>query len=118
MFKKIVWFVVLMIALSVPCYSAEWSHGSGNKTADALIFAEEGSFHGIALVADGTNAITVSIYDNTTNSGKLLVPTFIVPGTATAGYSLSISPPVRFNNGVYVDITCSGDTNYVVYYGR
>lgn len=116
--RRIVLFAALILLFSTTVYSAEWAFGSGNKQADAKIWAGDGSFYGIAVVADGTNAITVSIYDNTSATGTLIVPTFIVPATATSGYSFSVSPAVRFNNGIYVDITCSGTANYIVYYGR
>lgn len=114
----------IILALVFFCGTAfaqmqEYSISSGDKTADALIETGQGLLHGICVVPDGTNAITVSIYDNTTNSGKLVIPTFIVAATPSGGlWCAGISPPAIFNFGLYVDITCSGTAHYNVYTGR
>lgn len=121
--KKIIAIIVLSMALFCCPFAyaqtPDYAVSSGNKTADALIETGQGTLHGLCVVPDGTNAITVSIYDNTAGSGKLLVPTFIVAATPTGGlWCMGISPPAIFNSGLYVDITCAGTANYEVYTGR
>lgn len=114
-------FLGVLAALFVctAAYGQTFVHGSGNKDADALIRSGEGNFHGFAVATDATNACTFSFYDNTTTSGTLLMPTSIVTTSATDRMRVyTFNPPVRFNTGLYVDITCSGTCNYVVYTSR
>lgn len=116
---KRILLILSLLLLAVPCWAVDVSYGSGNRTADALIFQGEGLFYGIGLTGDGTNATTVSIYDSLTGTGTLLFPTFVV-AASPATQTLNINPPVRFNTGLFIDITVAGGgtTNYVVYYSR
>lgn len=117
--KKIFTGIILALLFVTPVFAQTWVNSSGTLSAAASVFQGEGNFHGIAIATDGTNAVTVSIYDNTTNSGRLLVPTFIASTSAAdRTRSFVMSPPVRFNTGLYVDITCSGTVGYVVYFSR
>lgn len=87
------------------------------QTADALILTGSGYLYGIMVATDGTNAVTVDIYDSTDNSGTVFVPTFVIPTSATdRARTLSFNPPVPYSQGVYVDITCAGTLSYVGYY--
>lgn len=114
--KKTIFAIIIALLFAASAYGQEFSRASGNKTADALIKTGQGYLHGICAVPDGTNAITISLYDNTTNSGKLILPTFVVAATPTGGlWCAGISPPVVFSTGLYVDITCAGTANYEVY---
>jgi len=68
------------------------------------------------VTTDGTNDATVNIYDNATSaSGTKLVPQFVVNGVDDIGGVLFESV-VKCQNGIYVDIACSGTYKYVVYY--
>lgn len=107
----------LLLLLVAPCWGDGFSNSSGDLTADSLVLIGDGSFYGIGLVTDGTNAVTVSVYDNVANSGKLLFPTFVVNGSIGT-QTLNINPPVKFSNGLFVDITCAGTVHYNVYYSR
>lgn len=119
--KKVI--IGIILALLLFCASAQAQQGwtpSGSKAADALIVAGSGTFGGIAIATDGTNAVTVSIYDwdsVATNPGTLLVPTFVATTSATDRVK-SFFWPVHYNRGIYVDITCSGTVGYEVYYVR
>lgn len=113
--KKIIVLLILALLLAAPL-KAEEMNASGSYAADALVYLGPGLFYGIALATDGTNAVTVSIYDNTTNSGKLLIPTFVAPTSAAdRTKSFFVYPPVVFKNGVYVDITCAGTVGFELY---
>jgi len=117
--KKLISVLIGLLMLFV-CSSvyAESMNYSGSKSADALIQPIGGLFYGIAIATDGTNAVTVSIYDNaTTNSGNLIVPTFVATTGATdRTKSFFVYPAIRYENGIYVDITCAGTVGYEVYY--
>ena len=87
---------------------------------DAACVAAACHFYGIAVITDGTYAVTVDIYDNASAaSGTKLIPTWVIPTSATnlaAGYDAPV--PIRCKNGIYVDVTCTGDVKYIVYYSR
>ena len=118
--KKKLIIILLTLLLVVPAaYSAEpWSKVSAEKTAAAAITTTDGLFYGIAVITDGTNAVTVSIYDNASAaSGTELIPTWVVTSSATdRAQAFSIDPGAIFYNGIYVDITTSGTVIYKVYY--
>ncbi len=92
---------------------------SGEKTADAAILVGHGVFGGIVVATDGTNAVTVSIYDNaSTASGTELIPTTVfTTGAADRKQYLFPPRPIEVENGIYVDITIGGGScGYTVYY--
>ena len=68
----------------------------------------ECAFHGIVLKTDGSNNVTLNIYDNTAASGTKLIPTdFVVPGS---DYYFGYSPPkaIKCSNGVYISVSVAG----------
>ncbi len=116
--KRILAVIVFLLLFALPARGVEWCNSSGDLTADSLVMVGSGSFYGLGVTTDGVNAVTVSIYDSATAAtGKLLFPTFVVPVSPATG-TLNINPPVRFENGLYIDITCGGTVHYVVYYSR
>jgi hypothetical protein len=113
--KRLFLGLLLVVLSCVPVFG-ETVVGSGEKTASAMIATGSGAFHGIMFATNGTDAVTVSVYDNTAASGTKLVPTLVIPSSATSrAASLSIGPAVEFVTGLYVEITCSGTVGYVVY---
>ena len=118
--KKKLIIILLALLFVVPvAYSAEpWCRQSVEKTAAAAITTSSGIFHGLIVSTDGTNAVTVSIYDNASAaSGMELIPTTVITSSSSDRVqAISISPAVRYHKGVYVDITTSGTVTYKVYY--
>ena len=90
---------------------------SVTKTGSACILESKGLFYGILLITDGTNAVTLDIYDNTTASGIKIIPTTTVTTSAADRIrSLSFALPLHVSNGIYVNVTCSGTVTYMVYF--
>ena len=119
--KKLILVVFGILALaSVAWGLVDYSTQSATKTADAAISTVPGYFHGITVTTDATNACTIDIYDNASAaSGDKLIPTWVVPTSATnRAQTYSVSPPVRYLKGIYVDITCAGTCSYMVYYSN
>lgn len=87
-------------------------------TGDALIDTGPGFFYGIVVMTDGTNPPTISIYANTAASGTKLMPTAVIPTSATDRWRIIPMPaPVPYSIGLYVDITISaGSMEYTVLY--
>jgi hypothetical protein len=115
--KKLIIGIVLAILLAwMPAQAQQGWKYSGSKSADALIWVGPGTFGGIAIATDGTNAVTVSIYDvATATTGALIVPTFVVP-TSSVDRVRSFFWPIHFENGIYVDVTCAGTVGYEIYF--
>jgi len=112
--------VMFLVANIVYATSASFVQQSPEFTASAVITPRAGKFHGILFTTDGTNTVTVSIYDNATAAaGAELIPTsYITTSAANRLSSISIDPPVKYHNGIYVNIAVAGggDVTYVVYY--
>ena len=116
--KKLAYILVALFLLAVPVMAASWVQHSTEKTADALIDTGKGTFHGILVTTDGTNAVTVEIYDGLVAAGgtQLIATWEITTSSTNRGASLSMDPPVKYDTGLFIDITCSGTVQYMVYY--
>lgn len=120
--KKLLLTALIILSLCAPVFgeAPDWSKPSDTKTADAAITTGPGYFYGILVMTDATNACTVVAYDNASAaSGTTLFPSWVVTTSTTdrAQY-LSFRHPVKYLNGIYVDITCSGTCSYKVYYNN
>ena len=97
---------------------------SATKTSSSAIVASgAGWFLGIIVVTDGTNAVTLDVYDNgSAASGTKLIPQTVVTTSSTnrvfaIGFDADDkSGDVYFYNGLYVNVTCAGTVSYMVYY--
>lgn len=118
--KRILIALLIVLFLSTGTLAGEWCKQSTQKTADAAITTSEGVFYGIIFSTDSANYVDVDVYDNASAaSGTKLIPTTRITTSATDRVqSISFMPPIRFYNGIYVDITCSGTINYMVYWGN
>jgi hypothetical protein len=69
-----------------------------------------GAFGGIILLTDGTNNVTVNIYDNDKPlpDGNKLIPTNTVFTGTTRIWALGYDPPTPVSLGVYVTISVAG----------
>lgn len=116
--KRLLMALLLTLFLTTGAWAGEWMKQSAQQTADAAITASAGVLHGIIVITDATNAVTLNMYDNATAaSGTKLIPTStITTGDTDRIQSISLYPPVRFYNGIYVNITCSGTVSYMVYF--
>lgn len=110
--------VAAVLLISMPVMAQDWTKGSGQQTADALIFTGPGVFHGIIVSTDSANAVTVNVYDGVTAAGTRLIPESVVTTSSTDRIQAIKPPggPVLFYTGLYVDITCAGTAKYVVYF--
>lgn len=81
---------------------------SSNYESSTAIVSGKSAFGGIVIKTDGTNNITLNIYDNTTNSGKRLIPPdSIVLGTSRV-WALGYDPPIKCDNGIYIEVSVAG----------
>ncbi len=114
--------IPLIILLSFFIYGSVYGQTSEvpsiTYTASARVFTGPGYFHGITVITDGTNSVTVDVYDGLTATGRKLIPTTVVTSSATdRSWAYNLYPPVRVTNGIYVNITVAGGgtASYMVY---
>ena len=101
------------MAVSVPPYVIQ----SAEKSADASIYDGPCLFYGLVIATDGTNDVTIDVYDNTAASGTKLLPTIVIPTSADIRYeTIWFGKPVWCKTGIYVDITTAGTVAYMAYY--
>lgn len=114
----------VMMAVLLICSTA-WAqtfvNSSGSQTASKLIYTGDGNLHKIVVSTDGTNAVTLDAYDETSATGTKLIPTWIVTSSSTdRTQTIGFSPPVRYSKGLYINVSVAGGgtTAYVVYTSR
>lgn len=82
---------------------------SESKTASALIKTGACAFAGLIVVTDGTNEVTVNIYDNIEASGSdRFCPTDMPIRGAAKVFTLDYEPPIQGKTGIYVKISIAG----------
>lgn len=92
------------------------------QTADAVIESMGfGGYGGIIITTDGTNSCSVTVYDNITNAGKVLdygtCPGYTVSGQENTCKGL-FPWPVKWDRGIYADMTTSGTCSYIIFYSK
>ncbi len=86
-------------------------------SADQLVRTGRANLYGILVATDGTNAVTIDVYDSLSGSGTKVIPTIVIPTSATMrGTAINFENPVQIRTGIYVDVTTSGTVGYTVYY--
>ena len=114
--KLIVLLILLIPSIALGFDPGQWANTSDEQSADATILTGTGFFHQIVVMPDGTNDVTVSIYDNTASSGVELLPTLTFAGNGGP----QASPPVWIivEKGIRVDVTTVGTVAYTVLYRK
>ena len=109
--------LIILTAVSARAFEVDYAKSSDVYTADhAAIVTGAGYFYGIIVMTDGTNAVTVKVYDNTAASGTKILPDWLVTtGSSDRCQRLEFNPPLGFSTGVSVDITTSGTVSYMLF---
>ena len=110
---------LLLIPLAALCFTPKlWMRQSTGNTADAAIQTVAGYFYGMIVHTDGTNEVTINVYDeDDTSSGTKIVADWVVTtSSSNRTQSLSYDPPVPYEVGVFVDVSSSGTLSYDVFY--
>lgn len=87
---------------------------SGKKTSSATIKTGKGWWGGVLIQTDGTNDATITIYDNTADSGTILYQA-IVPAANRYGGVGPLAAPIRFNTGCRLTVAGTGASGIVWY---
>ena len=80
------------------------------KTASALIYTGPCVLGGILMALDGTNAVTLDVYDGVDATGRKVIPQLVIPSSATVRvFSLDFGPDGKeMYTGIYVVIAVAG----------
>lgn len=105
--------VVLVMATGL---WAQSSTSSGLKSDDLAVVKGAGLLYGILIITDGSNDGAVVVYDNDSQASGTVLFKGKVAGAGNFGGG-TWEVPVRFTNGVYVDMTGTG-MSYVVYFRK
>lgn len=81
-----------------------YSKTTGELSSSQLIYSGACYCSAIQIKTDGTNNATVTLYDNTSASGKKVFPTWVVAGASLIG-GRNIIPMVQIDNGLYIEIS-------------
>lgn len=88
---------------------------SGLQTTDQLLFTGRNRINAVTLLGDGVNAATISVYDNTSATGKV-VAKIKLGASHPHSHHIMFENPVLCENGIYADVTGTG-AEYIVFYG-
>lgn len=90
------------------------SVSSGVLSADTLIATGRNRVNAITVLSDGTNEATLELYDNTSAAGTVNVKGICL-GASKVNHII-FENPVKFENGIYADVTGTGAA-FIVFYG-
>jgi len=115
MIKKTILLTVLLFA-SYAHADYSFQAISSTKTADAVISDSSCFFKGMLVQPDGTNDVTITLYDNASAaSGSKVIATMTFAGDG-GPQALTIPVRIKCTNGIYADITTSGTVEYSIFY--
>lgn len=84
-------------------------------SASAAIMVYPGRLMGLTVLTDGTNAATVTIYDNASAASGLVLAKLIVPGATSSVAQRLPDFGVVANNGIYASISGTGAACIVLF---
>lgn len=91
------------------------SSGALATGSTTTLAAGHSALNTINVLTDGTNPATVTVYDNTAASGKVIA-VMSVPGASLSSV-LSFYPAVRCDIGLTIVVSGTGATGYISYGG-
>jgi len=109
--KVCIVLTIVFMFIALPVF-AQLRETSGAITSDTLLLTVTNNpvgLCGVFMVANGTNAATVTIYDNTSAAGKKLREFTVAAGEYYGGFVFPYC--IRASTGIYVDV----GTNTTVY---
>jgi hypothetical protein len=115
--KQRIALLAMAIVLAASVVSAQWlAVSSGKLSASALVTSGTTYLAAVHVITDGTNAATVTVYDNTSAAGTIVYQV-TVDGANYYGGRVWTSP-VKLSTGVYCAISGTGAGAFVEYFKR
>ena len=118
--KKLILACLIIVACAGLAYAGGTMNYSAVQTATANVLTGKGALYGILIATDGTNAVTLDIYDGTSTAGTKLMPQVVITTSATnRGAAIDFGESgVGFATGIHVVATCAGTVGYTLYYEK
>lgn len=85
-------------------------------TGNTQVFTGRCNIHGFLVSTDGTNDVTVTIYDGTDTSGDKVTPPIKIKGTDNYGGVLEMN--AICSTGAYATVNTAGTAEVVFYFTR
>lgn len=115
--KRLLAVIFCILFFATVAIGADWSKGSGAKSASAVISTKGGVLRQIIITTDGSDAVTFDLYDNASAaSGTKMIPTWTVTTSSTSRIQSLVIDNARYGSGLYANVVCSGTVSYVVIY--
>lgn len=104
--------------LTVPKFL--WTVKTAAEAVTPGVTIEGGSalFGGVLVFTDGTNDPTLTIYDNITNSGRMLVPATTYDAVYYGNQGFMPGFPIIMNDGIHIVVSLGAGTGYIVVFHR
>lgn len=113
--KKLITLLILVLFTATAAYALEPSYTSGENTSDGAGIAHPSYLVKVKGKTDGTNNLTLKVYDNTAASGKVVAEFTIIGADHKGGETFE---DLDIENGVYVNMTTSGTGSWWVEFKR
>ena len=113
--KKLLLAMMVMAVLATGAW-AQSTTSSGLIGEDYNVTKGPGLLYGVLIITDGSNDGAVVVYDNATSASGTVLFKGKVAGAGNFGGG-TWEVPVRFTNGIYVDMTGTG-MSYIIYYRK
>lgn len=91
------------------------SRSSGLKSSSGIIQTGRNRINAVTLITDGTNAATLTVYDNASAGSGLVISKVTASGAQNTTHVIYESPVVA-ENGIYATVTGTG-ASYIIFYG-
>jgi len=85
------------------------------KTATGLVYSGKCMLHGFLIGTDGVNDPTITVYNNTEESGDEAIPTCTYDASQL-NLNGATGLKVYCDKGLYISISCSGAVEVVLFY--
>ena len=117
-FKKMLFTLSIFTLLCFNAHGAGFTavKSSGLLTADKAIVTTAGYLNGMMVNADGTNACTLMLSDNASGSAGTVLWKFEIPAGDAATVGVVFPAPVKFESGIYADVTTTGTCSFIILY--
>lgn len=115
--KLIILFAIVIAVFITSDVFAQLRETTDRLTADTLIYTkrygQDLGICGVYAEADGTNAATCVIHDNTSATGKTFPSAYVPAGEYRQGYMLSYC--LKASTGLYLNITGTNAACWIIY---
>jgi len=117
--KRLFLVLFLVLFLAGPTWAGNYNFIANSKTqtVDNLIYTGACYFKGLLVQPDGTNDVTITLYDNTAGSGTKIIATLVFAGDEGA-QALQIPVRIQCWAGIYADITTAGTVEYSIFWSK